>query len=365
MDKLHKERLQRFLIVSISILAILFSSVFVSLYAYPFIIALLISMLLNPIVSIMEQKWKIHRGAATIIVIFGFFAANVMFAYILLKRFIHELTLLAKHLPAYLKNIYDLLYDLETRYAPALKQWFNRFGQWEAEGELSEMAVQKLREYLTMFVEKSVVFMSQSISSFTYTMIVLCFIMLAAYFMTKDFPNMKSLFARFIPERVKLFFARVLKHFKQSFVAVIKAQLSIAFLTAILSFIGLRFFKVEHSLVISAALFFVDLIPYVGIGIVFLPWLLYSFFQKQYVFTVELSLLYGMLVIIRQIIEPRLLAKNLGIHPLATIIILFLSIEFFGAFGVFLTPLILIVISSLYHAKVIQLISRYIKDGVI
>ena len=170
---------------------------------------------------------------------------------------------------------------------------------------------------------------------------------------------MKSLFARFIPERVKLFFARVLKHFKQSFVAVIKAQLSIAFLTAILSFIGLRFFKVEHSLVISAALFFVDLIPYVGIGIVFLPWLLYSFFQKQYVFTVELSLLYGMLVIIRQIIEPRLLAKPCSARYDHHLIF---GHQFTGAFGVLTRSVNCL--SSLYHAKMIQLIG-YIKDRVI
>ena len=110
---------------------------------------------------------------------------------------------------------------------------------------------------------------------------------------------------------------------------------------------------------------FRSLIPYIGIGALFIPWILYGFFSDHYTLTLQLSLLYAVLLIVRQIIEPRLLAKNLGIHPLIAIIILFISINIFGALGIIITPISLILFSSLYHAKIFHYIARFIKEGTI
>ncbi|HZW68951.1 MAG TPA: AI-2E family transporter, partial [Pseudogracilibacillus sp.] len=136
-----------------------------------------------------------------------------------------------------------------------------------------------------------------------------------------------------------------------------------ALLTVLLSFIALLFFQFEHILLIVVSLFVLDLIPYVGIGALFIPWIGYHFFMNNYFLTIQLAIIYMILIIIRQIIEPRLLSQNLGIHPLVTIIILFISIKAFSALGLLLAPLILITVSSLHHSKIIYHLIYYIKEG--
>lgn len=367
MDKLSKQRFQRFVLVIVSLIVILLMITYLSGFIYPFILAFLFSMLLHPIVSILENKWNINRGIATFIVIINFFFFITICSYFIIRRLLLELTELGSKLPNYVSNLSHLLNQLEAEYLPIVYRFFQNMLPLKKENEqqLSSFIVEKFKDFSTSLIDQSVIFISDSLTSFAYTFLVLFFIVLATYFMTKDYPIIIKLFKRLIPFRIKQFSLKISHFAKQSIIALIKAQLMIAILTATMSFTGLIIFQVEHVLVLTITLFFVDLIPYIGIGIIYLPWIVYSFLQEQYIFTVQLSLLYVVIIIVRQIIEPRLLAKNLGIHPLVTIMILFISIQLFGPFGVFLTPIILIVISSLYHAKIIQVLSKYIKEGFI
>lgn len=365
MDKESKQRIKRFLLVILGI--VLFTLIFciVFRYIYPFILAFLISMMLHPLVTSLESNWKIKRGIATFFVICTFFIITTTFGYFLIRRLLHELTELSVKLPSIIANFSHKVSDLEANVLPTFYQWFVKFFPIEKENEMkfSFFIFEKIKEYSTELLDHSLQIISELLTSAAYMFLVIFFIVISTYFITKDYRKIIILVKPYIPLRMNKLSLQISHFAKRSLLALVKAQMTIALLTAILSFSGFVFFRVEHLLVLSFVIFFVDLIPYLGIGIIYLPWILYSFLQEQYVFTIQLTILYIVIIIIRQIIEPRLLAKNLGIHPLITIIVLFITIKLFGALGVFFTPLILIIISSLYHAKLIQLLSEYIKKG--
>lgn len=367
MDKLFHTRFIRFLYV-MAISIILICSVYVLFhFVYPFIFAFVLSMFLHPIVSVVEVNWRIHRGLATFFVIASFFCVSLISGYFLLKRLFTELTELTYELPTYIKNASVLLQKFEQFIILPIYDYVGKLIQIKPSDQLllTQFITEKLKDYTTSFIQQTIISLSNFISSFAYTFLVLFFIILATYFMTKDFIKLQTLWRRYLPAKIKKVSLSVRRFAKQSTLALIKAHISIALLTSVLSFIGLFAFRVEHVLTLTIIIFLIDLIPYLGIGILFIPWMFYEFFSEQYVFTIQLTFLYIVIILVRQVIEPRLLARNLGVHPLITIIILFINIELFGASGFLITPLLLVAISSIYHAKIIHYIIRYIKEGYI
>src|SRR5699024_9995487 len=90
------------------------------------------------------------------------------------------------------------------------------------------------------------------------------------------------------------------------------------------------------------------------------PWILFVFITGQYVLTIELAALYGDLLILRQMMEPKIIAREIGIHPFITIRILFLSYPSIGSLGILLTPVILIFINAVHKANIVTAMYNYI-----
>lgn len=365
MDKLLMRQLLR-LTLTIASLSLLSFGLYISFsYLYPFLIALIVSTVLHPVVSFCEKRWKIKRGLTTLIVLMLFFFLTFFTSYLLIKRIIHELTDLFMMIPSYSKTISIMLLHIEKTYLLPFYSYIQTVLPLTITNDFSLTAVfiDKLQANMMQVIEHIMMISSRFLSSFAYTSFILLSIILATYFMTKDYELIMKLIRNTIPEKIKNLMSRMKAYAKQSVLGLIKTQIMIALLTVFISLIALSLFQVEHVLIMTSLIFIFDLIPYVGIGVIFLPWIIYSFFIGEYIVTIQLSALYILLIIIRQMIEPRLLAQNLGLHPLVTIVVLFLSINLFGAFGFIMTPFSLIILSSIYHTKVMTFLMQYIKEG--
>jgi predicted PurR-regulated permease PerM len=76
-----------------------------------------------------------------------------------------------------------------------------------------------------------------------------------------------------------------------------------------------------------------------------------------------LSILYIILLIGRQIVEPKVLASSVGLNPLPTLIGMFIGLKLFGVLGLIIGPVSLIVVDALNRANVIQDLRNYILAG--
>ena len=95
-----------------------------------------------------------------------------------------------------------------------------------------------------------------------------------------------------------------------------RAQLILVSLTALVVIIGLLVLRVDYAITIGLLTGLADLMPYLGTGAVMVPWILYVFFaQGNIVLGIGLSVLYGVIVIARQIMEPKVLASSVGLRP--------------------------------------------------
>lgn len=142
------------------------------------------------------------------------------------------------------------------------------------------------------------------------------------------------------------FLLQIIKDTGKGIKGYIKSQLILMIITLIILSISLTIIDVPHPILISLGISILDILPIVGSGIVMVPWAIISFIVGNNQLGISLAIAYAILIIIRQIIEPRILGKEIGIRPLYTFVATILGSMILGPIGVILGPLIAVVINS-------------------
>lgn len=331
------------------------------IYWYPLLIAGGLTLLCHPIAHFLVEKLMLKRILASIIVVSFIFMVLLTLIYWLTFELVKSMTQL---IPLISEHFEKLLLTAKSFY----EQHFWHLYKNYLTSNQQEMIEQQLQQMIGQLGNISVDFfqnilfkMMKLLSIFPYSLMILLFILLATILMTNDWPNIKDQFNQIIPKAINETREEVSRHFKTLLLNYIQAQLLIALITAIILWIGLSFIKVDHAFTIVIVTMIIDLLPVIGTGIIFLPWILYLFVIGQFPLMIKLALLYGFIIIVRQMIEPKIVSARIGIRPLTVLISLFLSLQFLGAIGIILAPLIIIFIHALYQAKVHLKVWQFIK----
>lgn len=127
------------------------------------------------------------------------------------------------------------------------------------------------------------------------------------------------------------------------------------FLLSFLIFsIGLYLIGAPYYFLIGLIIAIVDFLPVVGSGLIILPWSIYSFISGNSSFGYKLILLYIIAVVIRQILEPRIIGKSIGLRPLYTFLSTIIGSLVFGPIGVFIGPIIAIILNTIYLKQTVN-----------
>ncbi len=159
----------------------------------------------------------------------------------------------------------------------------------------------------------------------------------AAYF-AFDLEGINGAVASILPKRVLSIFGRIRRAFKSVGVRYIRSYLIIMSVTFITLLIGFIIIGVEYATLIALFVAVLDILPVFGVGTVLLPWSAVAFITGRSSVGVGLLVLFGFITVLREIVEPKILGKNLGLHPLLTLILLYVGYSFFGFAGMILLP---------------------------
>ena len=131
----------------------------------------------------------------------------------------------------------------------------------------------------------------------------------------------------------------------------LKAYLLIMLLTFTEVFIGLTILGVDYALIISVVVAIVDVLPILGTGTVLIPWAIFCFITHNTSLGVGLLILYAVVLVVRQLAEPKIVGNTLGLHPLATLASIYLGIKFLGFGGIFIGPIAAMLIKSFFFKE--------------
>lgn len=138
----------------------------------------------------------------------------------------------------------------------------------------------------------------------------------------------------------------------------IKAQAIIMLTVSALAMLTLGFSGVEKGVVWGLIAGILDVLPFIGTGIVLMPLTIWQLIQGQYVRAVVCLILYVVCVLVREFMEPRLIGSRVGVYPVAILAAVYAGLKLFGVAGIFLGPIGLVMIQQIYRAYV-----QYRKTG--
>lgn len=133
------------------------------------------------------------------------------------------------------------------------------------------------------------------------------------------------------------------------------AYMKLMLLTFIELTIGLSLLKIDNAIIIAFLIALFDLLPVFGTGGIMIPWIIYVFFVKQTKLAVGLLIVYLIITLIRNVVEPKIVGKQLGMHPLLMLLCMYLGARLFGFLGIFLMPMLLIIVINLNDNGLIHL----------
>ena len=170
---------------------------------------------------------------------------------------------------------------------------------------------------------------------------------LACFYFGMDYANFKGGILKLLPDKVRKNIGRFASITGKALKRYGKAYLLIMLITFAEVFVGLLIMGKKYAFLIAAVVAVVDILPVFGAGTVLIPWGIFSFFAKDYTTGAGLLILYGVITIIRQVIEPKIVGESLGIHPLTTLIAMFAGLSLFGVAGMLLGPFVVIAAKEL------------------
>lgn len=339
---------------------IIFLIYYIFILAYPFIIALLIAFLINPSINFFVDRLKLPRGLSTFLIIVLIFSVIVGLITLVIAEMISGMTYLTNVIPehvqvmfTFIQNVFfmkiipvwekltHLINTLSLSQQTTIEAKIQSLGQETANsiGEIGKQIITVLRNLLF---------------SLPNIITVLIFILLATFFISKDWYRIASFIRKRTSGKIQESVKTIYLDLKRALFGYIRAQITLISITGMIVLIGLLILKVDHAFTIAFFSAIVDLLPYLGTGTVFIPWIIYHFFSSNYFLTIALSILYGVIIVQRQMMEPKILSSNIGLEPLPTLFALFVGYQLFGFLGLIFGPATLVVFNALIHANVFK-----------
>ena len=174
---------------------------------------------------------------------------------------------------------------------------------------------------------------------------------IAAFYFCMDEGSFEKSFAVWLPRGIRERLPKWKASARQISVRYIRAYLLLWLLTFCELFFGFAILRVQYAFLLALVVSFVDLLPILGVGTVLIPWGVVLLIQHRYGMAVGILILYVVVMIVRQIAEPKLLAKSLGLSPLLTLFSTYAGWQLLGFWGMLIAPFVMLLIKALTAAR--------------
>lgn len=189
-------------------------------------------------------------------------------------------------------------------------------------------------------------------------LIKLIFTIVSSFFFTIDYNKI----ARFIMLQLKAEHREMLIKVKNNGIGTlgkfIKAYSAIISITFLELSIGFWILGIPNPLFFGLLVAIVDIMPIVGTGAVILPWSIISFIMGNTKVGIGMLILYLVITAVRQTIEPKIVGQQIGLHPIVTLILMFVGAQLMGIWGLFLLPIIATLLMKLNKDGTIHLFKQ-------
>lgn len=184
---------------------------------------------------------------------------------------------------------------------------------------------------------------------------------IAWIFFTKDYNQIVRFIQKQFPEGKKNLLVEIKQVFSKTILKMFRAYGLIMCITFFELFLGFSILKMlgimqnSYFVWIAVGIAIFDILPVAGSGGILIPWALFSLIMGNYKQAIGLIVMYAIITVIRQYIEPKIVGESLGVHPIITLMGLYFGLKLFGFIGMFIVPITVMTLKAFNDSGRIQL----------
>lgn len=326
---------------------------FASKYLLPFIVAYFVALILNKPIKFISRKTKIKYKISSVICIGCFYAVAVTAFF-----------MMGYQLRSLIKNVFFILpqFYRET-FLPVAEEWISRFnGVFTFVSDEWQPALDRLGDSAGTALQNISVAVISKLSSATTTLpsvfAGVVIMVVASFFISADFDGINNFVKSKMPDKFRGVAGGVI----QGGISTAKAYLKSYALIMCITFgeltLGFLLLRVKMRVVIAFATAVFDIMPVLGLGAILWPWRIYSFATGNTVFGAGLVIMYLIITVVRNIIEPKILSGHVGLPPIVTLAAMFCGLKIMGVTGMILFPVSLAIVRQLSSQGIINFNSK-------
>lgn len=318
-----------------------------AVFYMPFLIAFILSLLIEPVIRWLMKKTNLKRKTSAILILGLVISIIIGFLTWGIISLISESSNLLQNFNVYVEKANNLLQGFINSID------LNRIKIPE---EIMNIANNSFNEFLQTFsiwAKELLTSILNAITSIPTIIIYIVISLLSLYFICTDKIYMLDQLEHHFPERWIKKLNIHIKELTKVLGGYLKAEATLVLVSFIISIIGLYFFKfmkfnIPFPLLAALIIAFVDALPIFGSGTVMIPWAIICGLDGDIRLGIAILILWIIMSIVRQFIEPRVVSKNIGIHPIFTLIAMYTGFKIIGIIGMLIGPIILIILKNIF-----------------
>lgn len=335
------KKIALFIIVVVTVVAGVLLTFKLAFFLMPFLIAFALSSLMEPLIRFLTKKIHFKRGAAAPIVLLLILGSIITLVVLAILKLIKEFKDLLIIAPELLSNLYAK--------TMILVQQGSEYIKWMPV-ELTENlrdAFMNLSATVTGFSATVVKGAFLTAASLPEILIFTLITILATFFLSKDRDRIAAVFVRHLPESWLHRILAVKKDLFNALFGYLRAALIMMSITFTEVFIGLSIIGIDYVLLMAFLTALIDALPVLGAGSVLIPWSVYSFLTGDVRMGISTLVLYLVVLIVRQVIEPKVVGHQIGVYPLMTLLAMYTGLRLIGFAGLILGPITYLIIRNI------------------
>ncbi len=308
----------------------------------PFVIGLIIALMFRKIIDFLEKKTRIKRHIVSIIILIVFYGLLVM-----------VISLIGVKIFAFLKDLFSQLPNLYLNtIEPALEESaYKLMDQFPSIQPYVEKFILNISDTILSFITKA---SSSVITTITGVagrvpsiFIKLIFTIVSSFFFTIDFYKISEFVIRQFKEERREMVLKLKDNGLGTIWKFIKAYSIIISITFMELSIGFLILGIPNPFLYGALIAIVDVLPILGTGAVLIPWASVALILGNAKLGIGMFILYIIITAVRQAIEPKIVGQQIGLHPIITLILMYVGAQLMGVLGLLLLPVIATIIKTL------------------
>ena len=318
----------------------------------PFLLAFAVAWFVRPVAAKFSSRTRLPRGLCSVLLLALIFGLGGWGIWIGSVRLLSELGNLIDRLLSE-GGILDAM--------DSLKLWIEQFGakvgifSTSADGgaqDLYNRIMQMVGDMLSSLASRLPEVAGALFSALPSVIFFILVSVVACFYFCTDEGSITQKWSALLPSHWQQKLPRMRQNLRDVLQKYIKAYGLLLLLTFALLLVGFWILRVDYAFLLAFLIALADLLPIIGVGTILVPWSIVMLLQRQFYLGFGLLVLFLVISLVRQVAEPKVLGKSLGLHPLLTLFATYVGFVLFGLLGMILAPIAALIIKRFLSSEI-------------